>query len=70
MDLQEFSMRELYSCRLKSTYNIEVAGKIVEPGEVIADFDKIQIANFNEIKSHIAARGGYMNEPQVVWDST
>lgn len=70
MDVNEFSFKELYSCRLKSTYNIEVAGKIIEPGEVIADFDKIQIANFNEIKSHIAARGGYMNEPQVVWDAT
>lgn len=70
MEFTQFSMKELYSCRLKSTLQIEVGNRLIEPGEVIADFDKIQIANFQEIKSHIAARGGYMNEPQVVWDST
>lgn len=70
LDFNEFSFKELYSCRLKSTYNLEVAGRTIEVGEVIADFDRIQIANFQEIKSHIAARGGYNNEPQVVWDAT
>lgn len=70
MEISEFSFKELYSCRLKATYNIEVAGELIEPGEVIAHFDKIQIANFQEIKSHIAARGGLYNEPRVVWDTT
>ena len=70
MEIQEFSFKELYSVRLKATYPIEVAGNLIEAGEVIADFDKIQIANFQELKSHIAARGGYANAPLVVWDTT
>ena len=70
MEIQEFSFKELYEVKIKSTYSIEVADTIIEPGEVIACFDKIQIANFQEVKSHIAARGGYMNEPRVVWDTT
>lgn len=70
MDFQQFSFKELYSFRLKATYPIEVAGQIIEPGEVIADFDKIQLANFQEIKSHITARGGKYNPALVTWDTT
>lgn len=70
METTEFSLKELYSFRLKATYPMKVAGTIIEPGEVIADFDEIQIANFQEVKSHIAARGGKYNEAQVVWNTT
>lgn len=70
MEIQEFSFKELYEVKIKSTYSIEVADTVIEPGEVIACFDKIQIANFQEVKTHISARGGYLNEPRVVWDST
>jgi hypothetical protein len=42
----ELGFKELYEVSLKSTSNIEVNGVQVEPGETIASFDKIQIANF------------------------
>jgi hypothetical protein len=42
----ELGFKELYSVLLKATYPIEVGGNIIEPGETIASFDKIQIANF------------------------
>jgi hypothetical protein len=42
----EFGLKELYDLTLKATYPIEMQGRIFEPGEVIARFDKIQIANF------------------------
>jgi hypothetical protein len=37
----EFGLKELYSVVLKATYPIEIGGRIFEPGEVIARFDKI-----------------------------
>lgn len=70
MDIQEFGLKELYEVKLKSTQNIEVGGILIEKGEVIAYFDAIQIANFNEVKSIVMSRGGKGNEPHVVWDST
>jgi hypothetical protein len=42
----EFGMKELYSVFLKTTYPMRIHGKEFEEGEVIAAFDKIQIANF------------------------
>ena len=47
----EFGLKELYDVSLKATYPIETNGRKIEVGEVIAAFDKIQLANFQEIKS-------------------
>jgi uncharacterized protein YhfF len=47
-----------------------VGGKQIEPGETIAFFDKIQIANFQEIKSTVSANGGYGNKALIYWDAT
>jgi hypothetical protein len=62
--------KELYDVTLKCTYNIEVGGRTIEPGEVIAIFDKIQLAQFNEIKSYISSNGGFNNRARVVWNDT
>ena len=67
---QEFGLRELYSVKLKSTYPIEINGRDFEVGETVVDFDKIQLANFNEIRKYVTANGGYENRTQVVWEST
>lgn len=66
----EFGMKELYSVKLKSTYPMEIKGKQIAAGEVLAEFDKIQIANFQEIQKQIAAQGGYSNRKLVVWTRT
>lgn len=66
----EFSFKELYDVVLKATYPIEINGKEVQIGEVIAFFDKIQIANFQEIKDLKVARGGFDNRGHVYWDTT
>ena len=65
---EEFGLKELYDLTLKSTYPIELDGRVFEPGEVIARFDKIQIANFKEITSRISARGGKYNTALVIWE--
>ena len=67
---KEFGMQELYFVQLKSTYPIEIKGKSIAAGEVIAAFDKIQIANFNDIHREVSAQGGYQNRKLVIWNRT
>ena len=64
----EFGLKELTDLTLKVTYPIEMAGRIFEPGEVIARFDKIQLANFKEITSRASANGGFDNRAHVIWE--
>lgn len=64
----EFGLKELTELTLKATYSIEMEGRKFEPGEVIARFDKIQIANFKELTSRATARGGKQNPALVVWE--
>ena len=66
----ELGFKELYEVSLKATQFIEVGGVRVEPGETVASFDSIQIANFQEIKSVVSANGGYGNSALIYWDST
>ena len=64
----EFGLKELYSVVLKATYPIEMDGREFEAGEVIARFDKIQIANFREVTSRVSANGGKFNPALIVWE--
>ena len=64
----EFGLKELTDLTLKVTYPIEMAGRIFEPGEVIARFDKIQLANFKEVTSRVSANGGFDNRSHVIWE--
>jgi hypothetical protein len=62
--------KELYDVSLKATYPIEVGGRIIEVGETVAAFDKIQIANFEERKNFISANGGYDNRARIWWEES
>lgn len=64
----EFGLKELTDLTLKATYPIEIAGRTFEVGEVIARFDKIQIANVKELVSRVSANGGYDNRSLVIWE--
>ena len=66
----EFGFKDLYYVSIKATYPIEVGKRTIEAGEVLAFFDKIQIANFKEIQSLKAARGGFDNRAWVWWEET
>ena len=66
----EFGLKELYDTRIKATYPMKINNREIEPGETIALFDKIQIANFDEVKSFVAATGGFDNRPHVIWQDT
>ena len=69
MDYQQFSLKELYQVSLKANYELEINGQKFYPGDVITTFDHIQLANFGEIRQFVAARGGFDNRAQVVWDT-
>ena len=66
----EFGLKELYDLTLKVTYPIEMEGRVFETGEVIARFDKIQLANFREISSRVNATGGKYNKTLVTWENS
>ena len=66
----EFGLQELYFVQIKSTYPIEIKGKEIAAGEVIAAFDRVQIANFQDIHREVAAQGGYQNRKLVIWNRT
>lgn len=67
---QGLGFKELYEVSLKTTYPIEMGGKTIEAGETIARFDKIQLANFQEIKSQASARGCYDGRTLMTWEET
>ena len=66
----ELGFKELYEVSLKTTLPIEVSGEKIEAGETIAVFDRIQIANFQEIKSTASANGGWDNRAHIFWETT
>lgn len=66
----QFGLKELYKVHLKTTYPIEINGVIFEEGETIAYFDKIQLANFDEVKKWTSAHGGFDDRPHVIWEDT
>lgn len=68
--MDEFSFRELYDVTLKATYDIEANGRTIKSGEPIVIFDKIQLANFQEIEQHVTAHGGFEDQARVTWTST
>lgn len=65
-----FSFKELTDVKLKTLHPITIMGRDFEAGEAIAVFDKIQIANFDEIKKTVAAKGGFDNRSHVIWEDT
>lgn len=66
----EFSFKDFENVLIKSTQNIEIGSRLVKEGEVIARFDKIQIAGLHEAKEYITAHGGYGDRDHVYWETT
>lgn len=65
-----FSFKDLEKVTLKATYNMKIGDRDIAPGEVIAMFDKLQIANLNEVVSQVTANGGKDNRTHVYWVTT
>ena len=66
----KFSFKDLEKVTLKSTCNMKIGNREILPGEILARFDKLQIANLDEIVSTVTANGGFDNRAHVYWTST
>lgn len=66
----QFSFKDFENVLIKSTYDIEGVDRKIYEGEVLARFDKIQIAGLTEVKDYVAARGGFDNRGLVYWETT
>ena len=70
MEEKQGSFKSFEDVHLKATYNMEIGNKSFSEGETIALFDKIQISGLTQIKTWVAARGGYDNRGHVFWETT
>lgn len=68
--MTQFGLKELYDVTLRAVAPLTVGNRIVEKGEAVAYFDKIQIANFQEIQNTNEARGGWDGRGLVFWETT
>lgn len=68
--MTQFGLKELYDVTLRAVTPLSIGSRIVEEGEVVAYFDKIQIANFQEIQNTAEARGGWDGRGLVFWETT
>ena len=66
----QFSFKDFENVFIKSTYDIETPSRVIREGEVLVQFDKIQIAGLSEVKDYVAARGGFDNRAHVLWETT
>lgn len=70
MGIDLFSFKELYDVYLKLTYPLEIGERNMDEGEVIAKFDKIQMAALQENKSIATSSGGFDNRDRIFWETT
>lgn len=65
-----FGSKELYDVTLKAIQPFSTPDFNFAGGEVVAAFDHIMVASFDEIKSFHEATGGYDNASLVQWSTT
>lgn len=70
MGIDLFSFKELYDVYLKLTYPLEIGERNMDEGEVIAKFDKIQMAALQENKNIVTSSGGFDNRDRIFWETT
>lgn len=68
MTLQELGVKDLETVCLKTRERVVFGNRILEPGEPVLYFDNVQIALLSEQVTPVMARGGWGNEPLVIWE--
>ena len=66
--IQEMGFKDLEHVVLKARDYIDIGPYTFEPGEPVLYFENIQIALLSENTQVIAARGGFLNQPRVIWE--
>ena len=66
--IQEMGIKDLEHVVLKARDYMEIGPYSFVPGEPVLYFRNIQIALLSENTQVVAARGGFLNQPRVVWE--
>ena len=66
----EFSLKDIDDVMLKATSKIEINNRIIEPGEIIAAFDHLELNNYHEVVETTTAHGGFDDRARVWWETT
>lgn len=65
---QNFGTKELYQVALKANSDMNFGYRKITTGEPVLYFDKVDMAQLNEMARAIAAKGGWGNMPHVIWE--
>lgn len=68
MILQELGIKDLERVCLKTRERVVFGKRALEPDEPVMYFENIQIALLSEQITPVMARGGWGNEPLVIWE--
>ena len=66
--IQEMGIKDLEYVVLKAKEEMILGDKVFEPGEPVLYFKNVQIALLTEDTRVVAAQGGFLNQPRVVWE--
>lgn len=66
--IQEMGIKDLEHVVLKARDYVTLGDKTFKPGETVLYFRNIQIAWLSEDTRVVAARGGFLNQPRVIWE--
>lgn len=66
---QYFGIKELFEIVLRAKTQMTFGDRIIEADEPVLYFEKANLGVLNENNHPIVARGGWLNQPHVVWDS-
>ena len=64
---QYFGMKELYEVCLRSKTAMRFGERQIEADEPVLYFDNISMSMLSEQSREIYARGGWLNQPKVIW---
>lgn len=66
--IQEMGIKDLEHVVLKAKETMKLGNKTFKAGEPVLYFQNIQIALLSEDTRVVAAQGGFLNQPRVVWE--
>ena len=66
--LEELGIKNLERVCIKTKNEVAFGERLLEAGEPVIYFDNLQIALLSENVRPIMARGGWHNEPRVIWE--
>lgn len=66
---QYFGTKELYQVTLRANTDMVFGERVIERGEPVIYFEKVNAAMLNEDIAVKMARGGWNNMPRIVWEN-